>query len=134
MAFDDLFRMSVHAVITDSENKILLLKATYGLKSWGLPGGALEPGETIHEALIRECKEETNLAIKILYMSGMYYHSTHNSQAGVFRCEVAHFNDLKLSPEHSEYGFFSLEELSPINQQRVKDCFAFDGFVKSAKF
>ncbi|WP_373293461.1 hypothetical protein [Shewanella hanedai] len=40
MAFDDKFRLSSHAVIFDSENQVLLLKATYGGKHWGLPGGA----------------------------------------------------------------------------------------------
>lgn len=54
MAFDDKFRLSSHSVILNSDGQVLLLKADYGSKSWGLPGGALEPGETIHEALVRE--------------------------------------------------------------------------------
>ncbi len=48
MAFEDLCRLSAHAVITDEAGRVLLLKATYGALSWGLPGGALEPGETMH--------------------------------------------------------------------------------------
>ena len=54
MAFDDKFRLSSHAVILNYIGEVLLLKAEYGAKSWGLPGGALEPGETIHEALLRK--------------------------------------------------------------------------------
>jgi len=42
------FRLSSHAVITNSADEVLLLKANYGDGSWGLPGGALEPSETIH--------------------------------------------------------------------------------------
>ena len=53
MAFDDKFRLSSHGVFTDNEGKVLLLKATYGTYGWRLPGGALDPTETIHEALIR---------------------------------------------------------------------------------
>jgi hypothetical protein len=45
MAFEDLFRMSVHAVI-GNEAGVLLLRATYAKRVWGLPGGALEPGES----------------------------------------------------------------------------------------
>jgi hypothetical protein len=55
---DDWFRLSVHAVITDAEGAVLLLKATYDDQAWGLPGGALDPGETIHEGLRRECRED----------------------------------------------------------------------------
>ena len=54
MTLDDKFRLSSHAVILNPDGQVLLLKADYGAKSWGLPGGALEPGETIHEALLRE--------------------------------------------------------------------------------
>jgi 8-oxo-dGTP diphosphatase len=45
MAFDDKFRLSSHAVILNSVGEVLLLKADYGSKSWGLPGGALVPGD-----------------------------------------------------------------------------------------
>lgn len=42
MGFEDSFRLSVHAVITDTWNRVLLLRATYGDGAWGLPGGALD--------------------------------------------------------------------------------------------
>ncbi len=40
MAFNDTFRLSSHAVITNPDGHVLLLKANYGSFSWGLPGGA----------------------------------------------------------------------------------------------
>ncbi len=134
MAFEDKYRLSVHAVIANTENQILQLKATYNDKSWGLPGGALEPGETIHEALQRECKEELGIKVKIRYMSGMYYHSFYNSHACIFRCDLHDGVTIKLSHEHSEFRYFSIEELSKIQQQRVSECLDFNGFVKSDKF
>lgn len=134
MAYDDLFRLSAHAVIVDDSGKILQLKSTYGGKRWGLPGGALEPGETIHEALARECLEELGVEVKILYMSGMYFHKAYHSHACLFRCEIKDPQQIKLSSEHSEYRYFSLEELSEVQHQRVMDCLQFDGVVKSAKF
>ncbi len=134
MAFEDKYRLSVHAVITDNENRILQLKATYNDKSWGLPGGALEPGETIHEALQRECREELGTEVTIRYMSGMYYHSFHNSHACIFKCDLHDWKAVKLSREHSEFRYFTIEELSKVQRQRVSECLDFDGFVKSDKF
>lgn len=134
MAFEDLFRLSVHAVITNREHRILQLRQTYNDRRWGLPGGALEPGETFHEALVRECKEELGLNIHIEYMSGIYYHSAYNSHVGVFRCAFPSGASIRLSAEHSEYRFFPLDDLSTVQQHRVKDCLDFDGRVKSARF
>jgi len=54
MAFEDKFRLSSHAVITDQNDHVLLLRAGYGDRNWGLPGGALDVGETIHDALSRD--------------------------------------------------------------------------------
>lgn len=135
MAYQDKFRLSVHAVITNDEDKILLVKATYGSQGWGLPGGSLEPGETIHEALLRECREELGVNIEILYMSGMYYHKAHESHALIFRCQILDNQPtIHLSEEHSEYKYFALDELSPVQKHRIEDCLKFDGTVKSAKF
>lgn len=134
MSFNDKFRLGVHAVILDSAGKILQLKATYGNKSWGLPGGGLEYGETIHTGLVRECHEELGLEVNILYLSGIYFHTIYEAHACVFRCEFKTTNQIKLSHEHSEYRYFDLNELNSIQRQRVEDCLGFDGRVKSAKF
>jgi len=134
MAFDDLFRLSVHGVFTNSDGKILQLKATYGDSYWGLPGGALEPGESIHDALHRECHEELGVEISVLYMSGMYFHKAYNSHACIFRCEMKSGSRIFLSNEHSEFRYFTLHELSPIQKKRIADCLQFDGKIKSACF
>lgn len=42
MAFTDFYRLSAHGVITNASGEVLLLKASYGELSWGLPGGALD--------------------------------------------------------------------------------------------
>ncbi len=134
MAFEHTFRISTHAVFTDDEQRILQVKATYGGNRWGLPGGALDPEETIHEALVRECFEELGVHIHILYMSGMYFHKAYNSHACIFRCEMPKNSIITLSSEHSEYRYFPLDELSPVQKHRIEDCLQFDGQVKSYKF
>jgi 8-oxo-dGTP diphosphatase len=54
-------RPSVYGVILKN-NKVLLSKQWDG---YDFPGGGIELGETIKEALIREVKEETGLAVKV---------------------------------------------------------------------
>lgn len=48
------------AIIRDNQGRILLQKRSdYG--NWGLPGGGMEPGETIEATMKREVFEETGL-------------------------------------------------------------------------
>ncbi|HTX26578.1 MAG TPA: NUDIX domain-containing protein [Streptosporangiaceae bacterium] len=56
----------VGAVITDEQGRLLLIKRGHepGAGLWSLPGGRVEPGETDAEALAREMREETGLAVQ----------------------------------------------------------------------
>ncbi|APR76429.1 MutT/nudix family protein [Minicystis rosea] len=134
MAFQDTFRLSAHAVITNAAGEILQLEATYGARSWGLPGGALEPGETIHEALSRECREELGCEVEIRHLTGVYYHSAYGSHAFIFRCALPADAQITLSPEHAAFRWFALDALTPVQRRRVEDCLAFSGVVTSARF
>lgn len=133
MAFEDTYKLSSHAVITDSSGRVLLLKATYNNGFWGLPGGAVDPGETVDQTLSRESVEELGSKVKILYLSGIYYHKKHNSHVFIFRCELES-NDIKLSSEHSEYKYTEISELSAVQKKRIEDCINFDGEIKTAVF
>ena len=134
MGFEDFFRLSVHAVITDAENRVLLLRATYGDGTWGLPGGALDAGETVHEALLRECREELGCEIDVQYLSGIYSHPAVKSQAIIFRCALPADAAVRLSAEHAEMRYFAPVEMSPVQRQRVEDCLGYDGQVVSRRF
>ena len=134
MAYDDLFRLSSHAVISDNQGRVLMLKASYGSLAWGLPGGALDPEETIHQALIRECREELACDIKVQYLSGVYYHKAYNSQAFIFRCQLEPSASIRLSDEHSEFSYMPLSEMSTVQKKRVIDCLNYKGVTLSEKF
>jgi len=134
MGFEDSYRLSAHAVITNDVGEVLQLLATYANRSWGLPGGALDPGETVHEALRRECREELGRDVQIDYLSGIYYHKVYNSHVFIFRARFVDRRHVTLSNEHSEMAYFPLEQLSDVQRHRVRDCLEFDGSVRSAKF
>lgn len=127
MAFDDTFRFGAHAIIFDSEDRVLLLKKTYGNKGWSLPGGSVEPGETIHQGLFRECPEELGVEVQDVVLTGFYYHSNLNTQAGIFRCSIPNGADITLSVEHSDYKWFHLSELKETHRIRALDAKEYQG-------
>ena len=48
------------------ENRILIVRQEVNpTRGWSLPGGRLEPGETLDEAMVREMKEETGLDVSV---------------------------------------------------------------------
>lgn len=56
---DSLIRVTLKAVILDSEGKTLVVKES-GRDWWDIPGGGIDHGETIKEALARELHEEVS--------------------------------------------------------------------------
>lgn len=56
-------RVGVSIVIHDGQGRVLLglRKSSHATGTWGLPGGAVEPGEDPHIAARRELEEETGL-------------------------------------------------------------------------
>jgi 8-oxo-dGTP diphosphatase len=62
------------AIIPYPDNKILLIKRNTHpfVGFWALPGGRMDPGETIEQTVVREVKEETGLDVKIVRIVGEY--------------------------------------------------------------
>lgn len=59
MYSDSLYRVSLKCLITDAEGSILVVKES-GRSSYDLPGGGMDHGENIPEAIARELREELN--------------------------------------------------------------------------
>ena len=59
--------VGVAAVIFDQQGRVLLVERGRppDKGKWGLPGGLLDLGETLHEGVVREVKEECDVEITI---------------------------------------------------------------------
>jgi 8-oxo-dGTP diphosphatase len=62
------------AIIPFPDHKILLIKRNTRpfVGYWALPGGRMDPGETVEETTVREVKEETGLDVVIISKIGEY--------------------------------------------------------------
>ncbi len=63
-------RPSVSAIVLHDGR--LLLQQRADNRRWGLPGGAVEVGETVSAAIVREVREETGLDVGVDRLVGVY--------------------------------------------------------------
>ncbi len=108
------------AALVEKDNKFLLVKETLesGKEYWIVPGGGVEFGENLTDAIKREIKEETNLDIKIKNFAGFQeaivpkynYHTV----IFFYRAEPQNENVI-LEKKIIEAKFFSREEIPNLN-------------------
>jgi ADP-ribose pyrophosphatase YjhB (NUDIX family) len=105
-------------------NQILLVRQAYGERYWSLPGGKMEPGESIEEAAIREVAEETGLEVRITRVVGLYSKPAEGGLAVTFEGEAIS-GTLQAANEITECRYFPADQLpEPVRahlQQRVAD-------------
>ncbi len=128
-------RLGCCAIIFDKKREKVLLtrRADNGL--WCLPGGAVESGESVAEACIREAWEETGLSVSVKRLVGVYsnpdqlviYPDGNKAFFVVlsFEAEVIG-GELKLSNETTEAGYYTFEEMASMqmhakHNERVND-------------
>jgi 8-oxo-dGTP pyrophosphatase MutT (NUDIX family) len=64
------------AVVRNGAGQVLMVRRIDD-GYWELPGGRIEVGETVGQALVREVAEESGLVIELTRLSGIYSDPTH---------------------------------------------------------
>ncbi len=106
--------VSVKAVIVSRDGKALVMRKYNGIID--LPGGKVEPGEDMYEALAREVKEETGLTVsKFDFVASWVKHSAElgDRLVIVFETQIkkkAKSIDVKMSEEHVWHEFMLWEQ------------------------
>jgi 8-oxo-dGTP diphosphatase len=82
-------RQRVGAIIFEDDAIILLKRVTEERTYWVFPGGEIDPGETKEEAMVRECKEELGIDVKILkpFTELVHYPYGNKQKEYFFLCE-----------------------------------------------
>ncbi|MGI5421210.1 NUDIX domain-containing protein [Actinomadura luteofluorescens] len=67
---------SVNVVVENDKGEILMIRRTDN-NNWALPGGAIDLGESITDAAVRETKEETGINVEVTGLVGIYSDPKH---------------------------------------------------------
>ncbi|RWN28673.1 MAG: NUDIX domain-containing protein [Mesorhizobium sp.] len=123
--------LGVRGLIHDTASRsVFLIRHTY-VPGWQLPGGGVEVGETMNEALARELAEEGNIALTAPpVFKSMHFNrrSSRRDHVGFYLLE--HFSQTAPKrPDHeiAEAGFFPLDGLpqgtTPATLRRIAEVF-----------
>jgi len=115
-------RLGAAAAIFNADGRVLLVRHSYGRRSWELPGGGREPKESVEQAAGREVREELGVEITEARLCGLYYEADVDQHHFVFRCQLAAGAEPKVSSaEILEWGYWPLTGLPrPITDFTVR--------------
>jgi ADP-ribose pyrophosphatase YjhB (NUDIX family) len=106
--------LGVRAAVFDGEGRVFLVRHSY-VPGWHLPGGGVEPGETVMDALGRELDEEAGLSVlEPPVLHGLFFnrHVSRRDHVAVFIVRRSQPTETAMPRlEIRERGFFMQDAL-----------------------
>jgi ADP-ribose pyrophosphatase YjhB (NUDIX family) len=120
--------LGVRGLVLDGADRVLLVRHTY-VPGYYLPGGGVESGETLLQALARELEEEGGVRLlSAPALQGVYLNRRISARDHVALFVVRHFHcEGVRAPDHeiAEAAFFPLdalpEEATPATRARLAE-------------
>jgi ADP-ribose pyrophosphatase YjhB (NUDIX family) len=112
-------RLGCSAVLFDEKREKVLLTRRADNGQWCLPGGMIDPGESVSQGCEREVFEETGLRVRVARLTGVYsdpnrltvYPDGNRAHVIVLAFEVEQVGgELGLSDETTDARFFPVVE------------------------
>src|SRR5262245_36958438 len=122
--------LGVRAVVIDGQGRVFLVRHSY-VAGWHLPGGGVEPGETLLSALTRELAEEGNITLaEPPALHGIFFNArvSRRDHVAVYIVRAFH-QDTPPRPNHEiiEHRFFPVgalpEDATPATRRRIAEVF-----------
>ena len=107
--------LTVLCLIHKGDSYLLQDRVKNDWKGYTLPGGHIEPGESIVEAVIREMKEETGLDIKQPRLCGVKQFPIEGGRYIVFLFETEQFEGVLNSSDEGTMHWVNAKDLSSVN-------------------
>ena len=107
--------LTVLCLIHKGDSYLLQDRIKNDWKGYTLPGGHIEPGESIVEAVIREMKEETGLDIKQPRLCGVKQFPIEGGRYIVFLFETEQFEGVLNSSDEGTMHWVNAKDLSSVN-------------------
>lgn len=98
---------SAAGLVTRDDGAVLLVLSPR--RGWEFPGGLIEPGEPIEDALRREIREESGVEVEITGFAGVSKNVVKDIVNIDFRCRYVG-GELSTSEESPQVGWFTREE------------------------
>lgn len=130
------FKLSVKALVYDKDGRCLFIKRSMESRffagEWDLPGGKMDPGEEIEQALARETLEETGLTVAFDAVAGASECELPAIRVAILYLE-AHVlsGKVRMSDEHDAFRWVPPAELATLPVAGLIRPFI-EGHVKNA--